>query len=362
MGTVLTSFFSEVRFGLDCFDHFKELINSTYVSGKKFILVDENTRKHCLPILIQSLPENIDFEVIEVPSGEENKSLETCQQIWKALLESGVGTNSVLISVGGGMVGDLGGFVASTILRGIDHIQIPTTLLAMVDSSTGGKTGINFSGLKNQIGTFIHPKAVYIYPQFTTTLTPRDFNSGLAEIAKHALIADAGMWNNFSSKVEFSSIDLLSWIKRSVEIKSSFVKRDEKDKAERHALNFGHTIGHALEAYSIEHSKTPLRHGEAVAIGLIAESYLSCSVLGLLHSQLMEIVNCLSKRFKYLSLAFSPEELMKYIYADKKNIGARPNFSMIPEIGSVKINQYADDLIIMDSMKKTFDHFLSPVS
>ena len=361
MGMVLSTAFCKVHLGTDCFVHLNDLLNAEYHLSKKFILVDENTHANCLSIFREALSNQIHFEIIEIPSGEQYKNLSSCERIWQSLTNSGVDKDSVLISLGGGMIGDLGGFIAATILRGIDHIQVPTSLLAMVDASTGGKTGINFSGLKNQIGTFSHPKAVYINPEFTSTLSEREFNSGMAEIAKHALIADADMWQSFSGKSEFSSIELFQLIKRSVEIKNSFVLKDEKDTGERHALNFGHTIGHAIESYSLAHHKMPIRHGEAVAIGMMAESYLSGQILGLPTSQLHEILRSLESRFSYLQSDFLPAELMKYIYSDKKNKGTQPNFSLIPAIGSVRINQSASDLQIIESVKSALNHFMSTV-
>jgi len=353
MGIVLSNFFSEVLFGEESLAHLGKLLFDRHSDSKKFILVDSNTRKFCLPVLVKLLPKNINFTIIEINSGEENKNLKSCEIIWETLTAEGIDKHSVIINLGGGMIGDLGGFSAATILRGVKHIQIPTSLLAMVDASSGGKTGINFAGLKNQVGIFSHPSAICIYPGFLETLPERDFNSGLAEVAKHALIADTALWKVFSGKNQFSANELSHFIKRSIEIKSSYVTLDEKDLKERHALNFGHTIGHAIEAFSLANHKEPIMHGEAVAFGMIAETYLSELVVGLSREQVEEVVNCLAGRYKYLYPDFDSSQLMGFIRLDKKNRNSVPDFTLIPAIGSVLINQQASDENIDQAIRKT---------
>ena len=349
----LSNAFSEVCLGEDSLVHLNKLLSVKYSKSKKFILVDTNTRKYCLPSLVNCFPEDFSFTLIEIPAGEKNKNLQSCELIWKTLSDAEIDKDAVIISLGGGMIGDLSGFSASCILRGVNYIQVPTSLLAMVDASSGGKTGINFSGLKNQIGTFFHPAAIYIYPPFLDTLPKRDFNSGMAEIAKHALIADADLWKIYSGKKHFNSIELLHFIKRSIEIKSSFVALDEKDMKERHALNFGHTIGHAIEAYSLANHSDPIMHGEAVAIGMIAETYLSAMVTGLPKEQVEEVVNCLSDHYGYINPDLDSSQLMDFIRLDKKNRNSIPDFTLIPEIGSVLINQKTSDENINQAIRKT---------
>ena len=361
MATVMSTFFNDIRIGLDCFDHLNLLLNNEYKTSGKFVIVDENTKKYCLPVLLRSLTDVSRLNIIEVPSGEENKNLETCTRVWQSLLNLSVDTDSLIISLGGGAIGDLSGFVAATILRGVDHIQIPTSLLAMVDASVGGKTGINFSGLKNQIGTFTHPRAVYINPNFINTLSNRDINSGLSETLKHALIADSGLWNQFLSNVDMSPIHYEELISRSVEIKNSFVIGDEKDKSSRHALNFGHTIGHSIESFSLVNDKYVIRHGEAIALGMIAESYLSHLILGHPEKDFRKIASYLSDKFKYLELNFLPTDLMSSIYFDKKNKNSEPNFTLIPGIGKVSINHTASEDQILEAIRITLSLFLTKV-
>ncbi|TAH43311.1 MAG: 3-dehydroquinate synthase [Bacteroidetes bacterium] len=361
MGAVLSNTFSEVHIGEGALADLSNLLCEEFSASKKFILVDSNTRKHCLPVLLKFFHESINYELIEIAAGEEHKSLVSCEKIWKALTAGEIDKHSVIISLGGGMIGDLGGFSAATILRGVKHIQVPTSLLAMVDASAGGKTGINLSGLKNQVGTFSHPLAIYIYQPFLNTLPERDFNSGLAEIAKHALIADAELWESFRKKKTFDDEDIRQFVLRSIEIKSGFVAMDEKDLRERHALNFGHTIGHAIEAFSLAKYELAFLHGEAVAVGMIAESYLSEIVSGLPTHEAEEIVNCLASRYHYLNFDFEPTQLMPYIKHDKKNKNSIPDFTLLPSIGSVKINQHTSEENIEIAIRKTRNLFLNPV-
>ncbi len=361
MSTLLKTASCDVHIGKDCFDQLSTLLSGEYKKSRKIFLVDSNTRVHCLPLVLASLPADLDYDVIEVPFGEESKSLSSCEKIWSQLTASNADKKSVLINTGGGMIGDLGGFVASTFLRGIDFVQVPTSLLAMVDASYGGKTGINFGELKNQVGTFSSPTAIYIYPPFLDTLPRREFNSGLAEIIKHALIADAALWAICPENQMLDSLDIIELIKRSIEIKSKYVAIDPKDKNERHALNFGHTIGHAIESYSLIHHKDPYLHGEAIAIGMIAETFLSHQHKGLSVAQTEEIVTTLLGLYNYLSFNIEPEKLMTYIRADKKNKNSVPNFSLLPLIGSVTINQVASEDDILNSLQLTLRQFLNSV-
>ncbi|HNQ61846.1 MAG TPA: 3-dehydroquinate synthase [Bacteroidia bacterium] len=352
---------SEIHVGHNCLNILNDFLSGSNQIALKFILVDTNTKQICLPVFLKELSSLQRFEIIEIQAGDESKNIENCIKVWEKLTRANVDKDSILISLGGGMVGDLGGFVASTILRGIKHIQVPTTLLSMVDSSSGGKTGINFLGLKNQIGSFYHPKAVYVFPEFLNTLSDRELNSGMAEIAKHGLIADKFLWNSLSSQTSSESANLAQLIERSIEIKNSFVVRDEKDQGVRHALNFGHTIGHAIEAYSLANHKDPLRHGEAIAYGIVAEALLSKSVLGLGESELDEIILYFTRHFDFANTKFNVESLLDYAYKDKKNINGKLNFTLIPQIGLVTINQFADVEKVRNVMEQTMQLFNSSV-
>ena len=235
------------------------------------VLVDENTREHCYPLLKPMLPRH---SYIEISSGEVNKNLDTCTRIWEFMTEGALDRQALMINLGGGVIGDMGGFVAGTYKRGIDFVQVPTTLLSQVDASVGSKLGIDFQGFKNHIGLFRDPQGVYIYPLFLTTLSDRELASGFAEVIKHHLIADKEAWKSLKSQTQIRHLDFEQLIRHSINIKSQIVESDPFEKGPRKALNFGHTVGHALESFKLE-STYPLLHGEAIAVGMICESYLS---------------------------------------------------------------------------------------
>jgi len=241
------------------------------ISGysKVAILVDENTKRNCLP----KLPQLENSIIIEVTSGEINKSISSCNYIWEQLSEHNFDRDSLLINLGGGVIGDMGGFAASTYKRGIDFIQVPTTLLAMVDASVGGKLGVDFNGLKNQIGLFNNPESVLIFPEFLETLPENQLKSGYAEVVKHALISDNNLWEKIIS-VPFNEMNWGEIIETSINIKNKIVLSDPYEKGERKKLNFGHTFGHAVESYYLEKG-TPILHGEAVLMGILLEVEMS---------------------------------------------------------------------------------------
>jgi 3-dehydroquinate synthase len=271
----------------------ENLIERSY--SKVFVLADENTQKYCLKALTKYL---FDIKLIVIPSGEQHKTLETAQKIWNYLQEKNADRNSVLINLGGGIVSDIGGFCASTFKRGMDYINVPTTLLSMVDSGIGGKTGIDYNGIKNAIGTICQPKAIYINPKLLNTLPKDELLNGFAEIMKHGLILDKSYWEKIT-KTGFDDWDKMSsLINGSIKIKLEVIKKDPFEKSFRKILNFGHTIGHAIEAYSLKHDKKPLKHGEAIAIGMICEAYLSKTQLELTNEQLREISTFIRTYFK----------------------------------------------------------------
>jgi 3-dehydroquinate synthase len=240
--------------------------------SKVFVLVDSNTEIQCLPALQNALG-SIEFDLIEVTPGEENKNIDFCIGIWRMLLDFGADRNSIMINLGGGVITDMGGFAASTFKRGIDFVQVPTTLLSQVDASVGGKTGVDMNNVKNIIGTFTQPKAVYIHTPFLKTLSDRELRSGYAEVIKHGLIYDASLFKKLKGIAPQELNDEI--IYRSIEIKNEVVMKDPFEKGLRKILNYGHTIGHAVESYSLKQDKSPLLHGEAIAIGFICEAYLS---------------------------------------------------------------------------------------
>ncbi|MVN20401.1 3-dehydroquinate synthase [Mucilaginibacter arboris] len=308
---------------------------------KVFFLIDEQTEKHCLPFLIEHL-KITDYDLIEVTSGEENKTIDFCIGIWKMLIDFGADRNSLLINVGGGVITDMGGFAASTFKRGIDFVQIPTTLLSQVDASVGGKTGIDMDHLKNIIGTFTQPKAVFIDTNFLKTLPERQLVSGFAEMLKHGLIADRDYFY-LLKEASPEKIDP-ELIRHSVEIKNNIVLQDPEEKGLRKILNFGHTIGHAVESFSLQSGKNPLLHGEAVAIGMVCEAFLSVQKTGLPQDELTEIVQTLRRFYgKYPIKEASIPALIEIMKSDKKNASARINCSLLTQIGQCTIDSFCTE-------------------
>jgi 3-dehydroquinate synthase len=297
------------------------------------ILVDENTKRECLSLL----PKINNSIIIEVPSGEVKKNISTCNTIWEKLSINNFDRNSVLINLGGGVIGDMGGFCAASYKRGIDFIQIPTTLLAMVDASIGGKIGINFNGLKNQIGLFSNPKSVIINPIFLKTLSRNQLQSGFAEVIKHSLITNKKHWEILSN-TSFKDLDWQHIIDISIQIKNTIVKADPLEKNNRKKLNFGHTYGHAIESYYLEEKK-PILHGESVLMGIILECELSL----LSQNEKIEIKNYLIKNFQLPDIP-SKNKLMKFLINDKKNKEAKINFTLLNGIGNCTIdNLFTED-------------------
>jgi len=295
------------------------------------ILVDENTKKHCLPFLLGANPQLNNALIIEIKSGEENKNIATCNYIWQQLTSHNFDRNSLLLNLGGGVIGDMGGFCASTYKRGIDFVQIPTTLLAMVDASVGGKLGVDLDGLKNTIGLFSNPKAVLVSPEFLKTLSENQLVFGFAEVIKHALITDVDFWNHLT-KTEFQDLVWEEVISRSIAIKNKIVLSDPKEKGERKKLNFGHTFGHAIESYYLQKG-TPVLHGQAIALGMLIESKMS----DLTKIEKEEITAFILSSF---TLPYNPDknQLITFMKNDKKNKERKINFSLLKGIGNCSID------------------------
>ncbi|MDE3740370.1 3-dehydroquinate synthase [Maribacter polysaccharolyticus] len=314
----------------------KYLAVNTY--SKVFVLVDENTEIHCLPVFKELMADAFSFDVITIKAGEENKNIETCNQVWLALSEMDADRKSLLINLGGGVVTDLGGFVASTYKRGIDFINIPTTLLAMVDASVGGKTGVDLGSLKNQIGVINQPKMVLVASLFLKTLEERQLHSGFAEMLKHGLIKDISYWEELKVMETFEDID--EDIVTSVSIKNEVVLKDPTEQHLRKILNFGHTLGHAVESYFLENdAKKTLLHGEAIAIGMILEAYLSHQLSGLPLEDLADIKKTFLKR--YPKVDFTGEDIkaiLSMLKFDKKNTHGNINFVLLKSIGEPVID------------------------
>lgn len=317
-----------------------------------FVLVDENTNEYCLPVLKNIIT---DFKIIEIKSGEVNKNLSSCEIIWQQLIENNADRKALFINLGGGVIGDMGGFAASCYKRGIDFINIPTTLLSQVDSSIGGKLGIDFKYGKNLIGLFRNPKKVFISPQFFKTLPPRQFINGWAEIFKHALIQDKTQWQHYK-ELDILNTDMNDVVYHSLLIKKVVVETDPFEKGLRKILNFGHTIGHAIEAYSLENEKDSLLHGEAIAIGMICEAYLSVKRSGLTENELKEIETVLLKHFpKYDISNFDTEKLLNIISIDKKNERTTILAALLSEIGKCEY----DIQISKEEIKESIAYYIS---
>ena len=303
-----------------------------------FFLVDDNTHVHCLPLLLADLNNLNAYEILEVDCGEENKTIETVSNLWLALAELGADRNSLVINVGGGVITDMGGFMASTFKRGIKFINIPTTLLSQVDASVGGKNGIDLEGMKNMIGTFTQPEMVLIDPKFLKTLEQRQIKSGLAEMLKHGLIQDRDHWDNLVQLLRHEADDLAPFIMDSILIKRNVVETDPLEKGFRKILNYGHTIGHAIESESLE-TDFPLLHGEAIVIGMIIESYLAEQKGILSKDDLLEVCDSFASLYALspIDMTLFPH-LIEWMSHDKKNENQEINFSLIHTIGECSYN------------------------
>jgi 3-dehydroquinate synthase len=332
-----------------------EMLNSwisKYNYSKLFILVDETTNEFCLPKLLPLLEVEIPIEIIEIEAGEEMKNISTCVEIWSILADIGADRKSALLNLGGGVITDLGGFVASTFKRGIDFINIPTTLLGMVDAAIGGKNGVDLGALKNQIGVINAPKLVLIDTDFLETLPQNHMKSGLAEMLKHGLIFDKTYWNQFKDLQDLNFDDLDQLIHRSVEIKNEIVCQDPTETGMRKALNFGHTLGHAIESHFLE-TPTPLLHGEAIAIGMVLESYISKEKKLISELEYIEIKSTLLAVFgKHIFTSNDIEAILNLLIHDKKNEYGTVQFALVNSIGTYTLNQNADNETIISAFKE----------
>lgn len=336
--------------------HFNEkgyLSLNDLISTKKysslFILVDENTNEYCFPPFISNLAVTIPIEIIEIEAGESLKNITTCVEVWSILSDLGADRKSAIINLGGGVITDLGGFIASTFKRGIDFINVPTTLLGMVDASIGGKNGVDLGNLKNQIGVINVPQLLLIDTSFLKTLSQKELRSGLAEMLKHGLIYDKKYWDQFQdvSNIDFENLDSL--IYRSVEIKNEIVKQDPTENGIRKALNFGHTLGHAIESHFLD-SETPLLHGEAIAIGMILESYISMKKELLNSEEFYQIKNTLKNIFDEQTFTENDVEcIQKLLIHDKKNEYGKVQFALLDGIGKISLNQSVESELIVAS-------------
>lgn len=319
--------------------------------SKIVVITDENVGKRWRSSLLSSLP-SITSSLI-LPPGEKAKTIDSIQIIWKHLHDIGCNRKSLMINLGGGAITDMGGFAAATYMRGIDFINIPTTLLSQVDASVGGKTGIDFNGVKNLIGTFTQPKAVIIDVATLATLPKREFTSGFAEIIKHGLIKDKNYFEKVNTKhpLEFTQEELIEMISRSCEIKAQIVQSDETESEQRKMLNFGHTIGHAIEALSFE-TDNPLLHGEAISIGIAAESDIATRIGLLTKEDAVLIKKSLNDTgLPTIIPHFKSDDIIEKMKLDKKNAGRKINFTLLKQIGEGVINQTVNETVINEALK-----------
>lgn len=326
---------------------------SQHTHSKIFILVDQNTKLHCLPLFDQYFEK--EYAVIEIPAGEHFKNIDTIQFLWQQLTEQGADRQSVLINLGGGVITDIGGFTALTFKRGMYFINIPTTLLGMVDAAIGGKTGIDFNGLKNQIGIIAQPTFILLIPEFLATLPQRELNSGMAEVYKYALIDDKDFFYQIFNDDD-NNFEML--IQKSVGIKDKIVSKDPFEKGLRKILNFGHTLGHAIESHFLtKPTDKQLLHGEAIAFGMIIAAHLSYQKTGLKKNELLDISHFLFK--KYQSISLSNEDItaiFEYLKHDKKNKNGVFHFVLLEEIGKAKW----DIQVSNDEILKSIKYYLNP--
>ncbi|MCC2547824.1 3-dehydroquinate synthase [Hymenobacter sp. BT175] len=302
-----------------------------------FVLADATTARQCYPLLKPHLPET--HHVIEIPAGEEYKTLSSCECVWNSLTEHRADRFAVLVNLGGGVVTDLGGFSAAVYKRGIRFAQVPTTLLAQVDASIGGKTGIDFRHFKNQLGVFQEPAAVFIDPQFLATLDPRQLKSGYAEVVKHWLIADAAAFNEQRHQGLFVE-DWTPVIRESVAAKQQVVAADPLESGPRKVLNFGHTVGHALESYLLALAGREILHGEAVAAGMVCESWISAQRGLLTDTELDRIETFLFSVFdKIQFVSLEADAIAELALQDKKNAGSTINCTLLQGIGNAIFDQ-----------------------
>ncbi|MDF1697309.1 MAG: 3-dehydroquinate synthase [Saprospiraceae bacterium] len=316
-----------------------------------FVIVDQNTFQFCLPLFEEKV--NVPFEVILTESGEKNKNLESCKVIWDDFIKKGADRHSLCINLGGGVIGDMGGFAASTFMRGMNFIQIPTTLLSQVDASVGGKLGIDYHHLKNLVGIIKNPGAVFVFTPFLKTLPYLQLLSGFAEVIKHGLIRDAKAFEELTQIDALSQLDWEEMIYESVKIKKDITEKDPYERGERKILNFGHTLGHAIESHALSNG-IDLLHGEAVAMGMIMETYLSYEKGYLTLAQTEKVKNRVIPLFGHHAEKIpSIEVLMKLMAKDKKNKSGEILFSLLETIGEGNFDQH----VSLNAIEKSIEFY-----
>ena len=329
--------------------------------GQLFVLTDSHTKVHCLPLFVESIG-NFLYHLLTLEAGEVTKNLTSVQLVWDFLLKHRATREAVLVNLGGGMITDLGGFAAATYMRGIRFVNIPTTLLAMVDASSGGKTGFDYKGVKNAIGTFTPPLATLIHLDFLRTLPAEELLSGFAEMLKHALIASKEEWVNLLQLLQeelpheqlVEALGSTGVLQASIAIKEKVVAQDPHETGLRKILNFGHTVGHAIESAALEHNALP--HGYCVLWGMVAEVYLSVVKLGCPREVLQQLTQVMLQYYGRPQCDCKQrEQLIQRMYLDKKNSANQtPNFTLLRAVGEPEINQYLSEKDIDEALEYLF--------
>lgn len=331
----------------------KLLGNSNF--SKIFVISDHNTSQNCFSQL-KILKNYSLVQELSIPPGDENKNIDTLKYLWEQLLIQNADRNSLIINLGGGVVTDIGAFVASTFKRGISFVNIPTSLMAMADAAIGGKCGININNFKNQVGNFAFPIATYIFTPFLETLPARHLIAGYAEMIKHSLLDNYRHWQKISSvipsKIDFEYLGIL--LKESIQVKINYIKDDLHDKGIRQALNFGHTIGHAVETFFLNQNKDIL-HGEAVAIGIIAEIFLSNKITNFNFNYVFDIIGFISSHFPAYRITYNDYPIIfDILQKDKKNSDEKIIFSLLSDFGKVNLHQEVDKSVISEALNFYF--------
>jgi len=371
-GRVVTISRTRIHLGLNALKDLQKLLAShDYRASRVIILTDTNTAKHCLPKLVSICPELDSASMFEIDPGEASKSLTVAEKIWGELLLAHADRHSVLLNLGGGVVSDLGGFVAAGYKRGIRYINVPTSLMGMADASIGGKTGVNLGQLKNQAGFFYLPSAVFIDTAFLKTLPEAHLRSGFAEIVKSALIGDPVLWRRIlkpgAEAILATDTSEKLWqdlVFKTVTFKNRIACQDFTEKKLRKILNFGHTIGHALESLTLGLENRALLHGDAVALGMIAETRLSQKKTGLSETEAEVITSFLLSAWAAQVLMLkdmivrgdiSIERISNMLFNDKKNKGSRIHFTLLKEIGKPAVNIQSRPDEIAVSLERLFE-------
>lgn len=342
---------SQIHFGPLADSCFQRVLNEDFANSKKVIITDENVFGLWIENLVTQYPALSKAEIVQIPSGEEYKTIEVCAQIWEALSDYHISRSDLIINFGGGVITDLGGFVASAYKRGLKFVNIPTTLLSQVDASVGGKTGVDLGPFKNQIGFFADAEHVFIDDTFLSTLPEEQLTSGYAEMLKHGLIADAEYWNRLKSFDPTQKEGRIDAIHHSVSIKKGIVEQDHKEAGLRKTLNFGHTVGHGIEGFMLQNGN-PILHGYGVAAGMIAEAHISLENGKLTADEFADIEATINSKFPSLNIEEKHfKDYIQLMHNDKKNSEGNINCSLLNGIGNCEVDQHVTDKQLIDALK-----------